>query len=46
MTYFSSGEDDLTRDEDEKNDLGLDHSIDQSREQLRLGRFPSVDIKR
>ena len=34
--HLGSSEDDLSRDEDEDHDLGLHHTVDQSREDLWL----------
>ena len=36
FTHLGSSEDDLSRDEDEDHDLGLHHTVDQSREDLWL----------
>lgn len=36
LSNFRTRQDDLATDEDQKHDLGFDHSIDQAREQLRL----------
>ena len=33
--YLCTREDNLARDEDEQDDLGLDHTVDETREQLR-----------
>jgi len=33
--YLSASQDDLSGHEDEEHDLGLDHTVDQTREQLR-----------
>jgi hypothetical protein len=36
LADFSTSQDNLATDEDQENDLGLHHAIDQTREQLRL----------
>jgi hypothetical protein len=36
LTNFSTSQDNLATDEDQENDLGLHHAIDQTREQLGL----------
>ena len=33
-THFSTGQDDFSRHEDEQHNLGLDHTIDKTREEL------------
>jgi hypothetical protein len=36
LTNFGTSQDDLARNEDEEDNLRLDHAVDQTREQLRL----------
>ena len=36
LAHFGTGEDDLAAHEDQKHNLGLDHTIDKTREQLRF----------
>lgn len=36
-TYLGASQDNLARDEDEEYDFGLDHTVDQAGEQLRVG---------
>jgi hypothetical protein len=36
LADFGAGEDDFSRDEDQEDDLGIDHSVNQPREQFRL----------
>ena len=36
LSYFGTREDDFAADEDQEDDLGLDHSVDETREQFRL----------
>jgi len=36
LADFGACEDDFARDEDQENDLGIDHSVDQPREQFRF----------
>jgi len=36
LSNLRAGEDDLAADEDQEHDLGLDHAVDQTGEQLRL----------
>jgi len=36
LTDLCTSENDLTTDEDQKDDLGLDHAVDETREQLRF----------
>jgi hypothetical protein len=36
LADLGTGQDDLARDEDEQNNLGLHHTIDETREELRL----------
>lgn len=36
LTDLGAGKNDLTADEDEQDDLGLHHTVDQAREELRL----------
>jgi hypothetical protein len=38
FTNFGTGQDDLPTDEDQENDLRLDHAIDEAREKFRLVR--------
>ncbi len=38
LAIFTSRQDNLAADKDQKHDLGLDHAIDEAREQLRLVR--------
>jgi len=38
LANLGSSEDNLAADEDEKNNLWLDHTVDETREQLRLVR--------
>lgn len=33
---FGTGENDFAADKDQENDLGLDHAVDETREQLRF----------
>ena len=35
LLYLSTGQHNLARNEDQKHNLGLDHTIDQAREELR-----------
>lgn len=42
LTDLGTGEDNLAADEDKKHDLGLDHAVDKTREQLRLVRAEVV----
>lgn len=42
LANFGSSQDDLTADEDEKDDLGLHHTIDKTREQFRFVRAEVV----
>jgi hypothetical protein len=42
LSDFGTSQDDLATDEDQKNNLGLDHSVDQTREQLGLVRAEVV----
>lgn len=42
LANLSTSQDNLATDEDQKNDLGLDHSIDETREQLGLVRAEIV----
>jgi hypothetical protein len=42
FTDFRTGQDNFAANEDQENDLGLDHSIDQTREQLRFVRTEVV----
>ena len=42
LTHFRAGEDDLTADEDQEHNLGLDHAVDETREQLGLVRAEVV----
>jgi len=42
FSNFGTSQDNLARDEDEKDDLGLDHTINKTREQLRLIRAEIV----
>ena len=34
--YLGTSQDNLARDEDKQHDLGLDHAVNETREQLRL----------
>lgn len=36
LTHFRAGKDDFSADEDQKHNLGLDHAVDETREQLGL----------
>lgn len=36
LTDFGTSQDDLAADEDQEDNLGLNHAVDQAREQLRL----------
>ncbi len=36
LAHFGAGQDNLATDEDQKNNLGLDHTVDQTREELRF----------
>jgi len=42
FSNFRASQDDLARDEDEQNNLRLDHSVDETREQLRFVRAEVV----
>ena len=42
FSNFRASQDDLARNEDEENNLGLDHSVDETREQLGLIRAEVV----
>jgi len=42
LTDFRTGQDNLAADEDQKDNLGLDHTVDETREQLRLVRAEVV----
>lgn len=42
FSNFRTSQDDLAADEDQQHDLGLDHSVDETREQLRLIRAEVV----
>lgn len=42
LTDFSTSQDNLATDEDQENDLGLHHAVDQTREQFRLVRTEIV----
>ena len=42
LADFGTGQDNLAADEDQKHDLGLDHTVDETREQLRLIRAEVV----
>ncbi len=36
LSHFGTSQNNLAADEDQQNDLGFDHSVDKTREQLRL----------
>ena len=42
LTNLCASQDNLAADKDEEDDLGLDHSVDETREQLRLVRAEIV----
>ena len=42
LSDFGTGEDDLAGDEDEQHDLGLHHSVDETREKFGLVRAEHV----
>lgn len=42
LTNLCTSQDNLATDKDQENDLGLDHSVDETREQLRLIRAEIV----
>ena len=42
LTHFGASEHNLATDEDQQNNLWLDHSVDQTREQFRLVRAERV----
>ena len=42
LTHFRAGKDNLTADEDQEHNLGLDHAVDETREQLGLVRAEVV----
>jgi len=42
FTDLGTSQDDLSTDEDQEHNLGLDHSVDEAREQLRLVRAEIV----
>lgn len=42
LSHLGTSEDDLAADEDKKHNLGLNHAVDQTREQLRLVRTEVV----
>lgn len=42
LTHFRAGKDDLAADEDQEHNLGLDHAVDETREQLGLVRAEVV----
>lgn len=46
LSHFRTGQDDLAANEDEKHDLRLDHTIDETRKELRLVRAEVVMTRR